>query len=108
MRLAVEDVRLFFAIVHIFVDARTLPPIPWNEPPPSQDQYEDRNRTKRDNELSAMKFEIQALTTPLTKARAECDLPDDAGSKAHDALEDLLDLLNGLVDNRTLRNQVPT
>ncbi|RYP46073.1 hypothetical protein DL768_007665 [Monosporascus sp. mg162] len=98
MHLAEADAQLFLAIVQAFVSA--LPPSPKREP-----QSEDWNRTKRHNAISVLRFEVQDLPKVLTKDFAVCDLSDDAFDKASDALEDLLNLLDGLVDDGIPRKE---
>ncbi|KAI1317243.1 hypothetical protein F5Y16DRAFT_153501 [Xylariaceae sp. FL0255] len=103
MHQAEADAQLFLAVVHAFVGA--LPPSPKREPNTAQTyqpQIEDWNRTKRHNAITFLRFEVWELTGVLTMGRAICDLSGDAFDQASDALEDLLNLLDGLVDDGIL------
>ncbi|KAL7948569.1 hypothetical protein V8C42DRAFT_314863 [Trichoderma barbatum] len=106
MRLIEADAQLYFAIVQAFVSA--LPPSPEREPDAAstcKPQSGDRIRTKRHNVIRILRFEVWELTEVLTKDRAVCDLSVDAFDNASDALEDLLYLLDGLVDDGIPRNE---
>lgn len=89
-----------------------LPRSGWREPAVAQPgglgqhQFEDEIQIKRKNEITLLKYEMQQLTTGLASDRAASDLPDDDCNKTHGALKNLLDLLNGLVDDKILRNKV--
>ena len=109
MHLAEADAHLFLAVVPAFVAA--LPPSPKREPGdlnPTQTchaQSEDWNRTKRHNAITFLRFEVWGLAGVLTKDRSHLELSHDAFEKASDALEDLLDLLDGLVDDGILGSE---
>jgi len=107
MLLAKTDAQLFLGTVQAFVGA--LPPSPKREPDAAQTcqpQSEDWNQTKRHNAITFLRFEVWELTEVLTEDRAICDLSGDAFDSASDALEELLDLLDGLVDDGIPRNVV--
>lgn len=96
MHLADTDSALFLAVVRAFVSA--LPPSPTRI---STGQSEDcrRDQRKRNNAITFLRFEVHELASVLNKDRAVSDLPDDAFDRASEALEDVLNLLDGLVDN---------
>lgn len=104
MHLDDADSALFLAVVRAFVSA--LPPSPARFPnstghsrePQSEDQRRDQR--KRDNVITFLRFEVHELASVLNKDRAVSDLPDDAFDKASEALEDVLNLLDGIVDDR--------
>lgn len=101
MPLAKEEVQVFFATVQAFVDA--LPPSPKREQLDATQtggpQPADLNQIKRHNAITLLRFEVLEMARVFTKDRALDDLSDDAFDKASDTLEDLFQVLNGLVDD---------
>lgn len=102
MRRAVESAELLLAVIPAFVDA--LPSRPKREPRTTdlrlrQRQPEDWSRAERDNAIVFLRFEIKQLPEVLPKDYATYDLSDEISQTASDALDDILFVLDGLIDD---------
>lgn len=110
MTLSKGDVELILTVVQAFVDAL---PSTSRTTQPSQSQTEERNRLERNNEITLLKVAIYGLSELageelkeiLGNHRDTCDSSNDASGTANDALKDLLQLLNELVDERILTKE---
>ncbi|KAH7153364.1 hypothetical protein EDB81DRAFT_791255 [Dactylonectria macrodidyma] len=91
--------QLFRTVLPLFIEV--LPPRPSVSPLTNRKQEELKNT------ISILRFEVQEMEQVLNGTWTECDLTDDATSKACDALEDALFCMEDLVRIDLNREPIP-
>ncbi|OTB13975.1 hypothetical protein K445DRAFT_24122 [Daldinia sp. EC12] len=92
--------QLFFSVIDAFINA--LPPSPRDEP--FQPRFEDRATMGLRNEIGLMRTAIQTSSMIFTKRGVTIDSVDDSYGKGSEALEDILNVLDRLVDDQILQD----